>query len=108
MTKKFYIIDDHESADCKKVLWDAWLYEGLPHLPSKPPGWKKCPSLPEGNWTMASESWSLLSDGAYIGAGIRKPTHDQLPVIFCVTADGVEERCRVNVEQANEFIRARI
>lgn len=55
MTKKFYIVDDHAADDDSKLLWDKWLYTGLQYLPSKPPGWKKCPSLPEGDWTMTNE-----------------------------------------------------
>ncbi len=106
MTKKFFIVDDYSSSDGTKVLWDKWLYYGLPSLPSKPKGWDQ--PLPEGDWTMANGMWSMASDGAYSKAGIRKPTFDQLPVIFCVTDACVEEQCRVDVAQANAFIRARI
>jgi hypothetical protein len=104
--KRFYIIDDYSSAG--RAIWDWFLLEQMPLLPSKPKGWDRQSPLPEGDWTVANGMWAQSSDESYMEAGIRKPTFGQLPVIFCVTDDGIEEQCRVTATQAREFVAARI
>ncbi|MBX9671048.1 MAG: hypothetical protein K2X93_25880 [Candidatus Obscuribacterales bacterium] len=106
MATKFYIIDDYTVSG--KCIWDEFLLTEVAKLPSRPQGWTKPAGLPDGDWTMANGMWPMASDGAYIGAGIRKPTFEQLPVVFCVTEAGVEEQCRVTAAQAAAFVRARI
>jgi hypothetical protein len=105
--KRFYIVDDYTS----NPIWDEFLCEQARTLPSKPQGkgWERwCGSVPQGSYTIANGMAPLASGEAYAEAGITEPTYDQLPVVFCVTENGVEQQRNVTAAQAAAFIRSRI
>lgn len=109
MANTFYIIDDYTSQGT--AIWDDFLYNEQPKLPTRPrgEGWAGRLTAPEGTWGLANGMYSMGSAADYKNAGIRRPAFVELPVVFCVKDDGsVEEQCKVSAAQAREFIAARI
>ena len=103
--KTFVIVDDYTSF----CLWDEFIYEILPKLPSKPQGWKdRCPEIPEGEWRMRHGMHTMATAGAYEEACIPKPKYEQLPAIFCLTEDGIVGKYRVTTEQTEAFVKAHL
>lgn len=106
MRKNFYIIE----AYTRMSIWDDFLLNHASKLPTKPVGWNtRLHDIPEGDYTVGHGIFYWFGSGSLCAdAGIRKPEFEELPVIFCVTIEGVEEQCNVTAEQAADFIRARI
>ncbi len=107
--KSFFIIDDYTSY----CLWDGFLHEVLPKLPSKPKIFEESPreelkNIPVGDWQIANGMHTMATPGAYVKAGIPQVTFEQLPAIFCVTDDGIVGQYRVKEKETEEFIRANL
>jgi hypothetical protein len=104
--KKFLIVEDYTDIS----IWDTLIMQAMLALKSKPKGWSRPENtLPEGDWTLACGFYSMATDAAYKNFWVRKPSFQELPVVFVVNPDGsVEEQCNVTADQAAEFINARI
>lgn len=102
--KKFVIIDDYTDY----CLWDHFLYDILPNLPSRPKAWDDCKqasNLPVGEWEMLHGIHQLATPVAFEKAGVPQVSFEQLPAIFCITDEGIVGRYRTKKEEAEQFLK---
>jgi hypothetical protein len=104
--KTFYVIED-QSGD--HPIWSQLVLEEIPKLDTKPKTWQG--EKPEGNWSLRVGIIHLLTDGAYMEAGITTPpTVEQAPAIYCIDKEAGTEDVLHNatLAQAVDFIVQRL